>query len=429
MAYRYNGENLCEKKMVVDPEKASWFGLIKLLFSSDVKSRDFIECPGEDRLRDFNHRWLIFISVLAQKIFLNLRIPLDRIGNAIETWFNLLHVNGGIFNLFLRFIKGEVIMPERSSGSFRSTAANCDWRIEMDKNIKGGDTKYNSGLAFMASKLSYENEECIKSVVTDHWKMECLDCYNFQNDVDISWYQFNGVGKLHRGFTNALGLQKHGWPNQVDSETTHLYAYYEIRRMLKQILQKNQNAKFIVTGHSLGGALAILFVGVLIIHKEDLLLDKIEGVYTFGQPRVGDREFGSFMEKKMKEYDIRYLRYVYCNDIVPRLPYDDSTLLYKHFGPCLYYNSLYQGKILAEEPNKNYFNLLWVIPKNLNACWELIRSVVIPWLSGKEYRESWFMIVMRIIGLVIPGLSAHLFQDYDNSTRLGSLPQLRHHQD
>ncbi|WCJ35429.1 alpha/beta-Hydrolases superfamily protein [Euphorbia peplus] len=468
MGDRYYGENVCGKKLVVDPEKASWFGLIYLLFSSDVKSRDFVECPEEERLRDFSHRWLIFISVFAQKIFLNLRTPLEKLGNAIETWLNLLQNNGGILSLFFKFLKGEVMLPERSSASFLSAGANCDWRIEMDKNIEPGSRKYNSALAFMASKLSYENEECIKSVVTDHWKMECVDCYNFRNeylnkkstqafvlkdtttdpntivvafrgtnpfdaddictDVDISWYEFDGIGKFHSGFTNALGLQKDGWPNQIASETNHLYAYYEIRRVLKEMLEKNENAKFIVTGHSLGGALAILFVGVLIIHEEGLILDRIEGVYTFGQPRVGDRKFGSYMEEKMKEYDIRYLRYVYCNDIVPRLPYDDSTLLYKHFGDCLYFNSFYQGKVLTEEPNKNYFNLLWAIPKNLNAGWEVIRSLGIPWLRGEEYKEGWFMIVMRIIGLVIPGLPAHLFQDYHNSIRLGSFPPLHHHQ-
>lgn len=112
------------------------------------------------------------------------------------------------------------------------------------------------------------------------------------------------------------------------------------------MLQENKDAKFIVTGHSLGGAWAILFVAGLAIHNEALLMDRLEGVYTFGQPRVGDEHFGTFMTKKLEDFNVKYRRYVYCNDLVPRIPYDDKTLLFKHFGPCLYFDSYYKGKVI-----------------------------------------------------------------------------------
>jgi Lipase (class 3) len=112
------------------------------------------------------------------------------------------------------------------------------------------------------------------------------------------------------------------------------------------VLDEHKNAMFLVTGHSLGGALAILFPSILAFHEEGDLLNRLGGVYTFGQPRVGDEEFGTFVKSTLNT-EKYYFRYVYSNDIVPRVPYDDKALLFKHFGRCLYYNVFYKGKVSA----------------------------------------------------------------------------------
>eukprot|EP00258_Populus_trichocarpa_P016381 XP_006374922.2 uncharacterized protein LOC18104879 [Populus trichocarpa] len=456
-----NDEHFCQDKLLLDPKEASLKELVLLLFFSDVRSRKFVDCPEENRLRDINRRWLIFISVLVQKILLSCREPLAQTGHTVEYWLNLISNNGGLFKLLLNYLKDKVVRPDESSATFRSAVGHSDWRVELDKSSRPGEIKYNTSLSLMAAKLSYENKAFIETIVKDHWNMEFLGSYDYWNgyqekastqallfqdkkvdptlivvafrgtnpfdaddwttDVDLSWYDLQGIGKLHRGFMKALGLQENGWPKEIEQGSGHSYAYYEIRQMLRDILLKNEKAKFILTGHSLGGALAILFVGVLALHQEAWLLERLEGVYTFGQPRVGDGQFGEFMVDKLKRYEVRYMRHVYSNDIVPRLPYDDNLLLFKHFGPCIYFNSFYKGKVMQEEPNKNYFSLLLILPKYLNALWELIRSFIIPYLHGQDYRESWFMRLLRIAGLIVPGIPEHILQDYDNSTRLGSL--------
>lgn len=409
-------------------------------------------------------RWIIFISLLVQKMLLYLRKPMAITGSVVELWLNLLSSNGGFLALLLNLLKGKMAVPDKSSAEFTSVLGNLDTRVDLDRSIKNDDRRYSLSLSIMAAKLSYENEDFVQSVVRYHWKMEFLTFYNFWNeyqkkfstqafmfrhtssgtalivvafrgtepfdadawrtDFDISWYKLPNVGKIHGGFMKALGQQKRiGWPKEIEQgNDSSLLAYYTIRQQLREILHKDEKAKFIVTGHSLGGALAILFVAILAYHEESWLMEKLEGVYTFGQPRVGDEQFGKFMEEKFRTHNVRYLRCVYCNDMVVRLPYDDRILLFKHFGTCLYFNSCYRGEVVREEPNKNYFSVVWAIPKILNAVWELIRSFIIPYIKGPDYREGWFQRLLRVVGLVIPGLSDHGPQDYVNATRLGSLP-------
>ncbi|KAL2931715.1 Lipase [Bienertia sinuspersici] len=460
---------ICKDYLLLRPEKATFYDLLRLLVYNE--KRKLIDCPLEFQqdLREFNYRWLVFISALLLKLFGLVKTPMAYIGYLIETVLNLITDYGGLLNLLLNFIKGNgVVMPNKSSEKYRSIMTLLDNRVDLDPTIQQGHVNYKASLAWMASKLSYENSAFTKNVVENHWKMKLIDTYSFRNDfqrddsthafmlrnvskekdlivvafrgtnpfdaddwradIDISWYGLSKVGRVHGGFMKALGLQTYdedvvGWPNEIEmGNEKPQYAYYTIRHVLKNILKENKNAKFLLVGHSLGGALAILFASVLILHEEKELLDQLEGVYTFGQPRVGDEEFGDFMKKKLKAYNVDYYRYVYCNDMVPRLPYDDKTLLFKHFGPSLYYDSCYKGKELEEEPNKNYFSLWWVIPKYVNAGWELLRGFIFPYtIWGPDYKESWFERLFRVFGLVVPGLSAHGPQDYTNLTRLGRL--------
>ncbi|XP_028947797.2 triacylglycerol lipase OBL1-like [Malus domestica] len=369
------------------------------------------------------------------------------IGRGIEICLNLFSSTQNLVGLFKNLLRGEDIVPKKDSRTFLSFIGNLDKRVELDKSIKHGDVRYNAALSMMASKISYENKFYIETTVQDHWKMEFIGSYDFRNDYqgksttqacilrdrnadhdiivvafrgtepfdadawctdfDISWYQLEGVGKIHGGFMKALGLQRDvGWPEpenikQVDAGPGGL-AYYAIRDMLKKLLLENERAKFIVTGHSLGGALAILFPAVLTFHKGNdskLLLERLEGVYTFGQPRVGDKVFGEYMEKKMIQHKINYFRFVYGNDLVPRLPYDDKALMFKHFGNCIYSNREYELQVLPEEPNKNYFSPEKVIPMVANVFGELKRSFTIPYMKGPDYKEGRFLKMVRLMGL------------------------------
>ncbi|CAN6929927.1 unnamed protein product [Brassica oleracea var. botrytis] len=92
-----------------------------------------------------------------------------------------------------------------------------------------------------------------------------FDADDWCTDLDVSWYEMKKVGKIHAGFSRALGLQKNGWPKENIS-LIHQYAYYTIRQKLRDMLAIDKNSKFILTGHSIGGAIAALFPGPAQLH-------------------------------------------------------------------------------------------------------------------------------------------------------------------
>lgn len=113
-------------------------------------------------------------------------------------------------------------------------------------------------------------------------------------DVDIRLSAWEQGGNVHRGFMDALNEV---WPD--------LHPY------LNKL--DGKGCKIWITGHSLGGALAVLCGG---------LYGKAQGVYTYGSPRVGDEDF--------KEHaGVRVYRIVNGEDIVPRMP---SFFVFVHVG-------------------------------------------------------------------------------------------------
>jgi len=112
------------------------------------------------------------------------------------------------------------------------------------------------------------------------------------------------AGRVHRGF----------------------YAEYDkVIPDIKEALKKHDkkgNKTVWVTGHSLGGAMAVLVAAEL---------QPSGGLHTFGQPRVGNKAF-------LKSLDgIKYYRYRNNNDIVTAVP--PSWLFFRHGGVLRYINT------------------------------------------------------------------------------------------
>ena len=111
------------------------------------------------------------------------------------------------------------------------------------------------------------------------------------------------------------GSSTSGLDKTVIEDNNKLLAYDDVTSVVRGLLAKNPGAKIYVTGHSLGGALAALYTGMLHYNGETDIVSKVAAVYTFGQPRVGDAKFAKYMKEHLT--DTRYFRVVYCNDLVP----------------------------------------------------------------------------------------------------------------
>ncbi|MBL7130891.1 MAG: lipase family protein [Candidatus Omnitrophica bacterium] len=136
---------------------------------------------------------------------------------------------------------------------------------------------------------------------------------DWQTDFNIKLVK-SKAGRVHRGFKNALS-----------------YVWKDIKHTIR--LFQNARQTLWVTGHSLGGALATLAVDRLTDEGFD-----IHGLYTFGQPRVGDRVFARRFNRKIKHHAFRFVN---DEDIVTRVP--PRAFGYRHIGTVRYFD--YKGTL------------------------------------------------------------------------------------
>lgn len=134
-------------------------------------------------------------------------------------------------------------------------------------------------------------------------------------DAKISketWTDINPLGRVHRGFYSAL-----------DS------IWHDINQEISTLRTNNQSLW--ITGHSLGGALASLAAANFELQHPHI---NINGVYTFGQPRIGDDEFAKNYNDRLFKITFRCVN---NNDVVTRLP--PQFCGYGHVGKLMYFDT------------------------------------------------------------------------------------------
>ncbi|MEB3293183.1 MAG: lipase family protein [Synechococcales bacterium] len=209
--------------------------------------------------------------------------------------------------------------------------------------------KYHPKIALTmakAAKLAYFPPEQVTPFMEQDWQFQtCFfmaqqetQGYIFANDqvIIVSFRGTNALqdwftnfdiflptpdafGGVHPGFQKALNLV---WNMQFPNGAVGLENYL-------RSLQQEKVRSLWFTGHSLGAALATLATARL--REKDI---PVYGLYTFGSPRLGDRDFERLFNQDFKS---RSFRFVYNNDTVTRVP--PRAVNYSHVGAFLYLTS------------------------------------------------------------------------------------------
>lgn len=123
---------------------------------------------------------------------------------------------------------------------------------------------------------------------------------------------------------------------------------------------KKYNSGLLITGHSIGGAVALLFTCELLMDYPELFDSAPINLITFGAPRVFTPESAAKIHSLMKTKDkFRFIRVVNKHDIISMLPSAKSHSLI-HFGDVFYIGKrdfeVHSGDIMVNFPKdgENY---------------------------------------------------------------------------
>jgi hypothetical protein len=162
------------------------------------------------------------------------------------------------------------------------------------------------------------------------------DVINWFTDTDVTMRPISG-GRVHAGFyanTEALWDDVSAYLAEAMGEAPWADGGappgdgQDAKGRDGQGKPRARMEKLYITGHSLGGAMAVLVAARISAGASPVPREHLAGVYTFGQPAVGDAAFASQCEEQFG--DILY-RHVFAYDVVPHLP-PRSSGPFLHFG-------------------------------------------------------------------------------------------------
>ena len=185
----------------------------------------------------------------------------------------------------------------------------------------------------LASKLAYSklvtgeiDRDKIRRHAVDSWKFSKVESFEIVRggDIDTQGYiaiddkrilaAFRGTESLPDWLTNLQAVRDPGpWADTKVHEGFQDAFMAAALKIGEIIGRKRASHEVWLTGHSLGGALAVLLAATL---RESGM--PVHGLYTFGAPRVGDENFAELLNDSLAGR--AHWRVANQGDLIPHVP-------------------------------------------------------------------------------------------------------------
>jgi hypothetical protein len=249
----------------------------------------------------------------------------------------------------------------------------------------------------LASRLAYENGEQVELTAKSNWGFgSCTfvsivdtECF-VATSPTVALVAFRGTASVadwladlnFLSITRPYGTVHRGF----------YYAFQDVNARLRQILSPFAGLPVVVTGHSLGGALATIAAA------EWSGQVPVARVYTYGQPAVGTDGFVKFIDRN---YSNRFYRLVNDNDAVARVPPG-----YQHVGRLFHFDRAGNLQGATESPSMG--------------------RAETPTMSHAEFDQLRAELLARRAANLRAGISAPLVAEVETESLFG-FPSIRDH--
>lgn len=208
-----------------------------------------------------------------------------------------------------------------------------EWIERIAVELLGTDDYLNTYI-FCAGGADAIIVDCRKYVILAWRGADTREEWNKNINIDLVDFDLPFVdgGCVHEGFKEYVDEI---WP--------------DVCAKLTELTTENQEKQVYVTGHSLGGAAAL--ISVLLTEAALGTHERTNCLITFGQPKCLNRTLRDYVDRTYKDSE-RYFRYTHNNDMVPRLPPLPHIM---HCGTNMHI--VKDGSRVIREPN--FFSSFW----------------------------------------------------------------------